>query len=201
MKRLLLILILFISGIALFADVTSASLSAYVNVSPDDYSVIGVSATKPEIGNFSTKSEVITLAKGRNKSGNLYAYKDVYLYYYFVGSNAMSISVTCSSPLKKDESSDPIQYYISFGEMPQSDWDGGAFTDGSSSSSVVISSNSGSGNKQVATATAKEGQTGQKVLAEGIWPIKIYTGSIQGLTIGTNEKYTGNIYLEIKSTS
>ncbi len=202
MKRLLLILICFIISATLFADVTSASLSAFVNVTPDDFFVMGISNEKPDINDLSIESKAITLAKGRNDSGNLYAYRDVYLYYYFVGSNTMSISVTCSYPLKRDETSDPIQFYIAFGDKPESEWDGGEFkTAEPTSGSVVISSNTAGGHQNVAKANTKSGSTGQKVLARGIWPIKIYTGSIQGLTIGSNEKYTANIYLEIKSNS
>ena len=193
-------------GATLFADVEKASLSAYVTVKPDTYSVIGVSVKKPDIDNLPTTNEVVKLAKARNGSGKLYAYQDVYLYYYFVGENGMSLSVTCSAPLTKEGSDDVIQYSISFGSKPTDNWDGGEFKISSSSSSsstesVIISSNTAAGYSKTATATTKSGTSGQKVLAVGIWPITIFTGSIEGLTISSNEKYSGAIYLEITSNS
>ncbi len=208
MKRLLIILTAAILSGMLYAEITpTGAMDVSVVVTPDEYCNVGVSVDKPTITSLPVAEDItVALSKSTGTSTTtgasfLYASKTVYLYYYYVGRDNATLTVTAATPLqiKKDETVvSSINYYLRFAdangklEIPEN-WDGDCFK------VERISTDTSSKNISNSTSVAVKSTNKNTVMTRGIWEITVYTDTLYGKNYNDNASYEGTIELLITS--
>ena len=209
MKRLLIILITVAFAGLLYAEsVATGSMGVSVLVTPDEYCNVGIAVEKPTITELPV-AESITVALSKSTSTSattgasfLYAHKTVYLYYYYVGKDNATLTITATTPLqiKKDDGTitSTINYYLRFADadgnvVVPDNWDGDSFK--------VERITSDSENKSYSNSASVAVKSTKKktVMTRGIWEVTIYTDSLYGKNYNDNANYEGTIELLITS--
>ncbi len=190
-------------------EAKTSQMKAEVNLALKDWWTLGIALNEPDISKLPLATDTDVVLEKKSDSEGIYGYRKVYLYYYVIGSNNMTMSISISSALKKTSSSgdtgsaESVDYTIKFGSTaaPASNWDGGAFQRANTGVSAVTSvkpQSAGEEDRTSATALAKKSGNGS-LMACGYWPIEIETLSLKGKTLDSNQSYISEITLKIQS--